>query len=144
MLKKTPHKRKLKNIVKKIALLFFLFLTSLSILFICYGIFLQKQKVVSPLAFIQHTIKTLTNPDEQKQKILVLLEKHAIETESVVSAEKNTTLVKLKDGKEIIFANNKNFEQQIASLQLIERQLTIEGRRFHRIDFRFDNPVITF
>jgi hypothetical protein len=93
---------------------------------------------------MQQTLHTFTNSEDYTKKIQNLLEKNAIQITSITPAEGNTTLVTLKAGEEIIFANQKSIEQQLASLQLIERQLTIEGRRFHRIDFRFDNPVITF
>lgn len=53
---------------------------------------------------------------------------------------------------EIIIPNNgqvkislkKNIDQQIASLQRILRELTIEGKPFKSIDFRFEEPIISF
>ncbi|HET9947069.1 MAG TPA: hypothetical protein VFQ63_03330, partial [Patescibacteria group bacterium] len=48
------------------------------------------------------------------------------------------------DGKTIIISLNKDIEQQVSSLQLTIRELTMEGKEFHRLDFRYDKPVITF
>ncbi len=53
-------------------------------------------------------------------------------------------LVELIDKEEVIFTSKKAFESQIASLQLITKQLTIEGKRFKRLDFRYDKPMIIF
>jgi hypothetical protein len=145
MLKKTPHKRKVKYIIRRILLLFLLFSFTFSSLVLLYGLlYVRKHKLTSPLAIMQQTMHTFTSSDDYTKKIQNALEKNAIATSSITAAEGNTTLVTLKEGGEIIFANSKDITQQLASLQLIERQLTIEGRRFHRIDFRFDNPVVTF
>lgn len=53
---------------------------------------------------------------------------------------------------EVIIPNNgqvklsskKDINRQIASLQRILRELTIEGKPFKSIDFRFEEPIISF
>lgn len=53
---------------------------------------------------------------------------------------------------EIIISNNgqvkislkKDIDKQITSLQRILRELTIEGKSFKSIDFRFEEPIVSF
>jgi len=63
---------------------------------------------------------------------------------TAISSSSDAYFITLKEGEEIIFSAKKDIEQQIASLQLIMKHFTIEGKLFKRIDFRFDNPVVTF
>ena len=44
----------------------------------------------------------------------------------------------------VILTTSKDIAQQIDSLQLTIRQLTMEGKEFHRLDFRYDKPVISY
>lgn len=53
-------------------------------------------------------------------------------------------LVRLSDGARILFSSQKEIGQQVASLQIILGQLTIEGKKVASIDFRYDVPVITY
>ncbi len=52
--------------------------------------------------------------------------------------------VKLKDKSSIYISLKKDVQVQISSLQAILKQLTISGKRFSLIDFRFDKPVIKY
>lgn len=47
-------------------------------------------------------------------------------------------------GEKILFSTTKPIEEQISSLQLVLTRLTIEGKRFESLDFRFDTPVVVF
>src|SRR5260370_22529847 len=99
MLTKSPHKRKIKHILRKILLIFLLFSFTFSVLVTIYGFFyLQKNKLMSPLAIMQQTLHTFTNSDDYTKKIQNLLEKNAIPIRSITAAEGNTTLVTLKEG----------------------------------------------
>jgi hypothetical protein len=52
--------------------------------------------------------------------------------------------VNVSSSGKIKLSTNKDINQQIASLQRILRELTIEGKSFKSIDFRFSEPIITF
>jgi len=41
-------------------------------------------------------------------------------------------------------SSQKNINKQMSSLQRILRELTIEGKQFKIIDFRFEEPIISF
>jgi hypothetical protein len=53
-------------------------------------------------------------------------------------------LIDLQIGGQVRISQNKDLNQQISSLQRILNQLTIEGKSFKNIDFRFNEPVVSF
>ena len=114
-------------------LVFVLFLSVLTI--ILYSRFWAKtQTFISPIALSsQNVTKTLGE----------LLLDSEIEFSFVTFRSPSSYLVKLKEDGEAILSLEKDFKKQIASLQAVLKQLTIEGKRLIRIDFRFEKPVIT-
>jgi len=52
--------------------------------------------------------------------------------------------VNLLDGEEVILSSKKDIGSQLSSLQLMLSRLTIEGKKLKILDFRFDNPVVSF
>jgi len=120
-----------------------LFLIALMGIFIFFGVvyliffflFPQKQLFISPLALQKNV---------NRNQIDDLLEKSGIAFTSVENAKDSTYLVNLKDGGQVIITQNKNIQNQISSLQLILSRLTIEGKRFKSLDFRYDKPVVVF
>jgi len=63
----------------------------------------------------------------------------------VKSIEQNQDLitVTLESNQILLLSQKRDIKRDLASLQLIIRQLTMEGKRFTRLDLRFDKPVIT-
>lgn len=59
----------------------------------------------------------------------------------VTTASDSAYIVTLPDNAEVVM-KKENIPSQIASLQLITHRLTMEGKRFSRLDLRFDRPVI--
>jgi len=53
-------------------------------------------------------------------------------------------LVNIQNNGQVKLSQNKDIEKQISSLQRILIQLTIEGKPFKSIDFRFSEPIISF
>ena len=53
-------------------------------------------------------------------------------------------VINLQNNGQVRFSQDKDIAQQVASLQRILRELTIEGKPFKSIDFRFAEPVIIF
>lgn len=62
----------------------------------------------------------------------------------IVMHADGTATFSVDTDEEVILSLQKNITLQIASLQLTIAHLTIEGKRFHRLDFRFDKPIITY
>lgn len=133
-------KRKLKtNFFKQIKIFLFILIGLTVMLCVVYFAFLlffpKKQLFISPLA----SQKSINNSG-----IEGLLQKSGITFTSVESTNDSVYLVNLKDGGQVIISKNKNVQDQISSLQLILSRLTIEGKRFKSLDFRYDKPVVLF
>lgn len=67
-----------------------------------------------------------------------------------VSSQSGVLTLKIHDGPVVLFSDTEDVDQQISSLQLIIRRLTIDKgtsgniRKPSRIDLRFNNPVVQF
>lgn len=73
-----------------------------------------------------------------------LLSQRHIDIVSSPQASSSALLVNLSSGETIIFSSSKDVQQQVDSLQIILTRLTIEGKKFQSIDFRYDKPVVTY
>ncbi len=98
--------------------------------------------------FYINTYGFITPLSQNKESLLVKvedeLEKQNITFGKVLSNSDGSLSVKLKDESEIIFSSKKDVKSQITSLQLMLSRLTIEGKKLKSLDFRFDNPVVSF
>ncbi len=133
-------KRKIKTRFFQQIKIFFLGLLGLFVIFgivylILFFLFPKKQLFISPLALQKNTYQS---------EIDNLLQKSGIAFTSVENTNDSSYLVNLKDGGQVIISKNKNVQDQISSLQLILSRLTIEGKRFKNLDFRYDKPVVLF
>lgn len=84
---------------------------------------------------------------EKKSKIITLeteLEKANVAFKTVIASSDANLIVHLIDGSVVILSSKKDIKNQISSLQLILSRLTIEGKKLKILDFRFDNPVVSF
>ena len=97
-----------------------------------------KHGYISPLsAVLSQDTQSNQDTDTVKEKLL----QQKIDVDSVTSENDNYKII-LKSGEEVIFSSHKDLSQQISSLQFILSRLTMEGRRFTRLDLSFDKPVI--
>jgi len=131
-LKKEKTQQRLK--VAFIALIFLL--SSLILLeYLSIHFAFGKNTYLSPLA------------EQQANNSNLLVEKlygANIKFDSIHSNSNGSTTVYLKDGGQVILSSKKDILLQISSLQLILSRLTIEGKKLKTLDFRFDNPVVSF
>ena len=132
--KRLLKKEKLKG---KIRLVFFI-LAILLILVVGIEILyfnFVKVTVISPLA-------------KSKVSRLVTLENELSKNQITFSAasanQDGSYTVKLLAGGEVILSSKKDIGSQLSSLQLMLSRLTIEGKKLKTLDFRFDNPVVSF
>jgi len=63
---------------------------------------------------------------------------------SAIIRQSNYYSVNIQDNGQVKISQDKNIVEQITSLQRILRELTIEGKPFKSIDFRFSEPIISF
>lgn len=80
------------------------------------------------------------NPSKELEMLLL---KNKISLSSINQGPDYSYIVRFKDGEEVIFSSKKSLDPQVTSLQFMLSRLTIEGKRFVRLDLRFDKPVIT-
>lgn len=131
-LKKEKTQQRLK--VAFIALVFLL--SSLTLLeYLSVHFAFGKNTYLSPLAEKQSNNTNLLEGE---------LFKANIKFDSIYSNSDGSTTVYLKDGGQVILSSKKDILLQISSLQLILSRLTIEGKKLKTLDFRFDNPVVSF
>jgi hypothetical protein len=137
------QKRKLrdrKQTFKKLYILLGLILLSGVIsYFFSLSLFLPKG-FISPLSSVM-TTESSYEDDEKIELLRESLKKEKIEVESI-KHEKDSFIVELKSGAEVVLSAKKDIISQISSLQFILSRLTMEGRRFSRLDLTFDKPVI--
>ncbi|MEK7060919.1 MAG: hypothetical protein AAB931_00175 [Patescibacteria group bacterium] len=133
-MKVAKHKR---NISKKLPIIIFSLMVLLFFLFFMFLIFTKffNNSFLSPLA--QHKIYKTNSIQDVLQKNNILFEKIEIATDS-------SYIVSLKDDGQVNISSKKDISSQISSLQLIISRLTIEGKKFKRLDLRFDKPIIEF
>jgi len=127
--------RRQRNLKRKI-LVCILLLGALGLVAFCLNTFLLfgKPLFISPLS------KANTPDLVSVEKILK--DKNISYTE--VTSSNNSYLVSIQDNGQVILSQEKDISSQIASLQRILLQLTIEGKPFKGIDFRFLEPTISF
>lgn len=136
-------KRKKRSKISRILIVFFIFFTTVFTILFFLELFqflkINKNLFISPIP----TDGQKVNKSGFK-KIEELLVKNNISFLSVNLATDSSFLIKFANDQEAILASDKPMENQISSLQLVLSRLTIEGKRFIRLDFRFDKPIITF
>ncbi|HUD09979.1 MAG TPA: hypothetical protein VMR77_04240 [Patescibacteria group bacterium] len=94
-----------------------------------------KASVISPLA--KSKISNQTNLENELTQRRILFT-------SVTASSDGSFAITLLDGGEVILSSKKDIGSQLSSLQLILSSLTIEGKKLRILDFRFDNPVVSF
>lgn len=105
-------------------------------LLLFYLVFLQKTpEFLNPLSKDQTSIGT---------KIQKILKEKKITYKSISTSKDLTYKVVLDGDSEVIIDPKKSVEAQLSSLQLILQHLKIEGKRFKRLDFRYQKPIISF
>lgn len=123
-----------RKFYRNIPVLFFLVIL-LSILFFTTfslgnSIVSKQNFFISPLA----RAKNSNNYDIQSLLIKNNIQFSKIEREKIF----------IKNGGIVYLDLDKNLPSQISSLQLILSRLTIEGKKFKKLDLRFDKPIIEF
>lgn len=102
----------------------------------------RQAPLVIPVSFSQSVkgVKAIfTNNDTAA--VEELLREKNVSYLFVTSSKDVEYIVTLPDNAEV-FLGSTNIPAQIDSLQLITRRLTMEGKRFIRLDLRFDRPVV--
>ena len=118
-----------------------LLLVLLAIFLIALSILLFFPRLTKKALFIS---PVTTNSNQDAKKIETLLLNAQITFASISLTANSSYIVKLQDGGQVVLSLKKDIGRQITSLQPILKQLTIDGRRFNRIDFRYDKPLVIY
>lgn len=136
----TTKRKQRRRLVLSVSIVGFL------VLVICIAVLLRAfvfnaSSYVSPLP----VSRAVQDPFEQNSvpKLKSLLENEGIVI-SGIKHEKDAYVVTLQTKEQIFFNPEKDLTEQIASLQVILPRLTMEGKRFTRLDLRYDKPVVVF
>ncbi|SRR5258708_33863332 len=143
MKKKKELPRKRRRYLKKIIFFSSFFLT-IGIVLLLVGFYVVLVKLEKPLYISPLPITPLVQADQGDHLQMQLedgLRKKHIEYVSIVK-ENDSYVVTLQDNSKVTFSTQKDIMTQIASLQYILSDLTMEGRAFSTLDLRFDQPVI--
>jgi len=126
--------KKTNSLLKTIVFIFF----SSGLLLLILNLIFPKNSWFKKTVVINPVIK---NVDIDRSKIGELLLDSGIPFFSI-SFVQNYFDIELKDAGKVYVSSTKDLGIQISSLQSILKQLTINGKGFKLIDFRFDKPVI--
>lgn len=145
MPKKLIINRKVKRTRKKIITVSIMAGVGICLLLlVTVGLILTKAKIISPVSLtVQNKKIYFIDSHLAEQKIKELLDKYNISFSEVTTGH-DIIRIALKDDSQALLSPNKNIENQIASLQLLTNNFTIEGKVMKRIDLRFDKPVVVF
>ena len=77
-------------------------------------------------------------------KVEKILKDNNILVSRVLVLSDSSYLIIIPNNGQVRFSSQKDINSQISSLQRILRELTIEGKPFKNMDFRFDEPIISF
>lgn len=72
----------------------------------------------------------------------ILREKGILFSTVIISGSSYT--INIPNNGQVKFSQEKDIAKQVSSLQRILKELTIEGKPFKSIDFRFNEPIIIF
>jgi hypothetical protein len=139
--KKKTEKRQIKRIQRRrtktfIQIAVFTFLLSGAAVAGAW-FFARNQAVISPLPVL-----SMTSTSDPVRVAEYELKKLQISVEKITE-QGDSLVIMLGKNQEAVIATDGNIAKQLASLQLITRQLTMEGKHFSRIDLRFDKPVVS-
>lgn len=139
-------KRKTKAKLKKFIVIsgFFVIISLISFVGILTTVSLRKKTIITPL--VSEALSTLSKKTEDTslEKLAEKLKKANIAFSDIAYATDSGVIVSLKTDNMLRFSKEKSYDKQISSLQLILGSLTIEGRQFLSLDFRFEKPLIVF
>ncbi|GEM_PF-1715558 len=144
------NKRKLKAGLKKVLFIAGIICTIFTIAFGgLYGWWFYQQKtyaVVSPVptSLPQKMVNKQVHKTPSAKQLTELLEKNRIAYTTIDAETDGSFVVTLEEKQKVFISTKKALQIQVSSLQLILTRLTIEDRKFTRLDLRFDKPIIVF
>lgn len=139
MHKATPP-RKIKARLHLLIVLISIFFATLLVCGVIFTAFLFSGfTILSPITKSQSA-----STDAQIAEIQTFCQQNHIDCESVQTIDETSIQITLGNHSIILLSTKKDLKNQLSSLQEATAQLTIKGKQFKKLDFRFANIVITF
>lgn len=134
--KRQLKKEKIKSTTKTIFIIL-LFLSGVLILieYLYFNFSLGRTTYINPVSKNQ-----ISNTIALEKE----LEKSNISFKTIYANPDGSLTVELTDSSIVIVSLKKDFKNQVSSLQLVLSRLTIEGKKLKSLDFRFNNPVVSY
>lgn len=127
--------RRKKSFKRKLIVYILLFAILGCIIFLLNSFFISKKPLfISPLGKIESDVGLVAKKLKEKNILF----------SQVVALPDSSYIVNILDNGQVKLSSTKDIGKQISSLQRILLELTIEGKLFKIIDFRFEEPVISF
>jgi hypothetical protein len=136
-------RRDKKQVNKKRILLLSLLSGGIGVVCVILGMIVLSYEptFISPLPFLR-SLGIASAPDADKKRIETFLKTQNIDYKDISLSGKTTYVVKITDNGNAYITTNKDVSEQLSSLQRIHSRLTMEGKKFTRLDLRYDKPVI--
>lgn len=140
-LKQTIIRRKSNKIIKIIKNFLIIFTICFLILLLIFLLNLNNKQIINPVSKIYLNLENKLNNNENQ--VYFLMKKNNITYKSIKKTDFGYEII-LANNSLVLLSNQKDLKSQIASLQLIQSHFTIEGKTIKNIDFRFNEPVVSF
>jgi len=136
-------RRDKKQLNKKRILLLSLISGLIGFLCVILGIiiFLDEPAFISPLPLLR-SLGLSNDSDTVIKQIDTFMKSQNISYKDISLSGKTTYIVRVSDNEKVYITSNKNLSKQLSSLQVIHSRLTMEGKKYSRLDLRYDKPVI--
>lgn len=145
MLQKGIQKRKTRNFLRKVTLFLGIFLGTFVICWGVYTFFLSpKSTTVIPITKSDVKIAGFSKGTGEDIDTVKAFCAHQDISCSSINQTSDSIVITESNGSQIFLATNKDILRQLSSLQLTLNQLTIEGKQFKTLNFRFEKITISF
>lgn len=127
-----------------VAIIFLLILITLATVKLLAKADFTKFNIGSLLGiFSQQTVTPLPTVNPISSLTTLLLDKN-ITVDFPLVATDSAIVAHIKDNGEVLFSSKDNLARQVESLQIILSSLTIEGKKFKKIDLRYTRPIMVY
>lgn len=106
-----------------------------------YIVLTQEPVFMSPLPLFS-AFGGSDDKDISKETIIQYLKNQQISYSHLKQPGKTIYQVTLVNNGDVFLTTEKDIPEQLASLQRIVSRLTMEGKKFSRLDLRYDKPII--
>ena len=133
--------RKVKARLTRLVVLLSLFLATLIVCAVIFAVWITSGfHVLSPLSALTQSVGS----DAQLISIQQVCQEEKIPCGNVAVVDDKTVQLTLDNHAVVLLSLKKDVKKQLSSLQQVISQLTIKGKQFKKLDFRFENVIVSF